>query len=528
MKKIILFSYFFSLVVTQSALAQTMNQNTFVSTVDQSLTIKTILALPTTDNIDGIYAKPIDQELNQLINSDLQWSLTKFENNQKVKNATLDENPKSIMELQKNTGADAVLAVHLTKGARGINATMTLFTGRDGLALIQETLLDYKGFDVVDVRNEIRKMFQNLKSKLPYKAMVLSRKGQQVTINIGSQYGLKPNMNVTVIQIIKINRHPKLNFMISTEKEVLGRIQLTKVESNLSFGSIVFERDPGVVTVGGKIQPEDFIKYNSPIVTPDGKILPDLSERKDAELAFGQSPKEWNPEKNPQYGKIGILAGFSAYEQNSSIIGSDSITGKNGLAPNVAVNGEMWLSAEWYVGIGLRQSVFPISNSLANSSPSRLNMSMSQYSINAGYNFLLSNDFFGPKLQINGGFCSTKFSVDSSSPIAFTTMDYGGMLLGFSGQFPISEEIPLDLGMRYDMWLTPSLSESSSSGSSSNTVNTFGFFSNYHLRQNMQIRAELNFEYFKSDFSGTATRANPASGTSHKLSTLLVGVEYLF
>lgn len=511
-----------------NAYAQTNSQNSFVSAIDQDLNLKKVILLPVADNVSGIYAKPVEEELQNQINADLQWSLVKAPT-ANIDIFQLEDSPQQVAQLLKSAGAEGLLLARMTKGPNGINGALTLFVGRDGLPLVQENLVNYKGFDIADVRTEFRRMYTQIKTRLPYKGVILSRRGQQVTLSLGSSYGLRPNMNVTVLQIVKLNRHPKLKFMVSNEKEVLGRVQLSKVEEHLSFGNIVFEREPGVVAVGAKILPEEFVKYSSPVTTPDGKILQSISERQDKEVAFGSSPQEWVPESPPQYGKIAVLAGLSNYDQNTTYQAGGSISGTNGLAPNIMVRGELWVNPNWFVGFGLRQSVFSVSNDLATSTPSKLNMSLGQYQVNAGYNFLMSNDFFGPKLQVSGGFNNTNFRIDDSTPQAFSSMNYSGFVLGLAGQFPLSEEVPVDLGANFNYWMSAGLNENNSSGSSSNTVNSFGFFLDYRMRTKFKLRGELDFEYYNSNFSGgTPSRLNPASGTSHKITTLLLGVEYLF
>ncbi len=514
-------------VLAQNA-GQTNSQNTFVSAVDQDLNIKSVVLVPTTDNVGGIYSRAVDEHLTELINRDQQWSLTKFPANVSVKSELLDETPADVKKLLSTSNAEALLSTKIIKGPKGMSITMTLFVGREGLPLLQETLKDYQGFDIADVRSEVQRLFESVKNRMPFRGTVLSRRGQQVTINLGSAYGLKPGMNVSVVQIIKVNRHPKLKIMVGTEKEVLGRIQLFKVENSLSFGSVVMEKDPGVVTVGAKIFPEEYVKYAAPVITPGGKLLQDLSTRPDKEVAFGESPQEWRPEPPPQFGKIELLAGISSFSQNTTLTGAGSFDGSSSFVPNVAVRGEMWLNSSWYVGFGLRQAVFSIDNGLAGSTPSKLNGSLSQYGVNAGYNILLTNDFFGPKLQLNAGYLSSTFSIDDSTPIAVTRAQYGGLVVGFAGQFPISEMVPIDLGAKFDFYLNPSLSENKSSGSSSNRINSFGFFMDYKLREKFKIRGELLFDYFSSDFSGTGSRPDPATSSSYKMTTLMGGVQWLF
>ncbi|HWU43040.1 MAG TPA: hypothetical protein VN132_06360, partial [Bdellovibrio sp.] len=366
--------------------SQTNNQptNTYVSAVDQDLAIKSIALVPTTDNVGGIYAKPIEEELRHLLNADKQWSLAEFPKDLKIKSELLDEHPEDVKKILQAGKSEAALSSKIIKGPRGISVTLTLFVGREGLPLLQESLSDYKGFEIADIKTQTDKLFENLKSRMPFRGVILSRRAQQVTLNIGSSYGLKPDSRVSVVQIIKINRHPKLKFMISTEKEVLGRVKLFKVEPYLSFGYVELEKEPGVIAVGAKVMPDEFVKYSTPVVTSSGKVLEDITQRPDKDVAFGEEPKEWVPESNPQYGKVELLAGFSSYTQNAKLNAEGSISGSNNFAPNILVRGELWLNPQWFVGLNLRQSVFSIDNGLSGSSPGKLNMSMSQYGVSGG------------------------------------------------------------------------------------------------------------------------------------------------
>lgn len=505
-------------------------QNVFVSDTDQDLTIKSVVIVPTVDNVSGIYLKPVEDELKQLLNDDKQWSLANFPPElSTIKSTTLDERPEDIKTILRIAKGDAVLSSKIIKGPRGLSITLTLFVGREGLPLLQENLSDFKGFDTAQVRSEVRKLFENIKYRMPFRATILSRRGQQVTINLGSNYGLKPESRVSVVQIIKINRHPKLNFMVSTEREVLGRVKLFKVEPHLSFGYIEMEKDPGVIAVGSKILPDEFVKYSVPVTTPSGKVMQDLSTRPDKDVAFGDNPQEWLPERPAQFGRVDLMAGFSSYTQNATLQSAGSISGSQNFAPNILVRGEMWINPQWYVGALLRQAVFQVDNGLQGSSPSSLNMALSQYSVNTGYNFLLTNDFFGPKIQLGAGYINTDFTIDDSTPTAFTKMKYGGLVLTLAGQFPLSDELPIDLGAKFDFYVNESLSENIRSGdSSSSTINSFSFFVDYRLRSRFKIRGEILLEQYSTDFDGAGDRTDPANSASHKLTTVMGGIQYLF
>lgn len=520
---------FTTILVFNSALAQTNAQNSYVSAIDQDLAIKSIVLVPTTDNVGAIYSKPVDEELRNVLNEDKQWSLAPYPPNLNIKPEFLDERPQDVKSILQNAQSEAALSTKILRGPRGISITMTLFVGRDGWPLLQESVTDLKSFETAQVRAEARQLFANIKSRMPFRGVILSRRGQQVTLNLGSNYGLKNESSVSVVQIIKVNRHPKLHFMVSTEKEVLGRVRLFKVEPYLSFGHIEMEKEPGVISVGAKVMPDEFVKYAVPVITPSGKVLQDVNTRPDKDVAFGDEPKEWLPTMPPQYGKVELLAGLTQYTQNATLNTSGSISGSDNMAPNIIARGEFWLNPQWYVGAQLRQAVISIENTLAGSSPSKLNVGLGQYGVSLGYNFLLTDDFFGPKLHVAGGYINTNFTVDDSTPTAYTTMKYSGMALSLGGQFPLSEEIPFELGAKLDFYLSTSLSENKTSGSSSSSkINSFSFFGDYKMKTRFKIRGEIMLENYSSDFNGTGSRSESASTVSHKMTTFLGGIQYLF
>lgn len=521
--------FFFLLAPPANSQSQTNAQNTYVSAVDQDLTIKSIILAPTIDNVGGIYARPLEEELRRLLNDDKQWSLSKYPSNLNFKPESFEDNPKDVAALLRESKSEAVLTTRIIKGPRGISIFLTLFVGREGLPLLQESITEYQGFETEELRNELRRLFDSLKYRLPFRSSILSRRGQQVTLNLGSQYGLKTDSSVSIVQIIKVNRHPKLNFMVSTEKEVLGRVKLFKVEPHLSFGHIEMEKEPGVITVGSKVMPDEFVKYSLPVLTPSGRVLQDISTRPDSEVAFGDAPEEWAPTMPPQFGKVELLAGLSSYTQNAKLNTAGPISGNSSLAPNIMVRGELWLNPEWHISVQLRQSVFSIDNSLPNSTPTSLNMAMSQYGVNIGYNFLLTNDFFGPKLLVGAGYLDTNFNIDDSSPTAFTAMKYGGLMIRLAGQFPLGDGLPIELGGKLDFFATAHLSENKTSGASANNqINNFSFFADYRLKTRFKIRGELIFENHSTSFSGVGQREDSASSVSHKMTTLMGGVQYLF
>lgn len=508
---------------------QTKIQNTFVSDVDRALTVRNVLVAPVEDNVGGIYSRPIEEHLKDLLVQDEQWTPSDFNDLKKFNLQTLYTTPNEVMRLSQSAQADAILKVRISKGTAGLKARMTLFSGADGLPIVEQNLQASDKFEINAVKSEFTTMLSQLRRRLPYRAEVLSRRGQEITFNAGKRAGITMGSEVSMVQILKLHRHPKLNFIVSTEKEILGKARVFKVDDTLSFAHLLMEREIGVVQPGTKILPDEYVRYAEPYITEDGQVLEDLAERKDKDLAYGEKPDEWLPEKSPQFGKVQTLGGITQYTQSSSFLRNGNIDGTNNLAPTLGVNGEFWINQAWFLGLDLRSSAFTVTNNLPASRPEKINMTLNSYYVHGGYNFLLSPDFFGPKLQLTAGLAKFSSHAEESSPITFTNMDFGGIALGFAGQFPVGEDNKTDLGAKFKYYWRPNLSETKSSGSSGDIrINDFGFFFNHHMKPKFSYIGELKFEYYSAGFSGPGARPEEVTSISHKVTTLLFGVEFLF
>ncbi len=106
--------------------------------------------------------------MRQLLNDDKQWSLANYPNDLKIKIETLDDNPQNVQKkkILQAGKSEAALTSRVVRGSRGLSIVLTLYVGREGLPLLQETLTDYKGFDVAEVKAEVRKLFR--KYKIPH------------------------------------------------------------------------------------------------------------------------------------------------------------------------------------------------------------------------------------------------------------------------------------------------------------------------------------------------------------------------
>jgi len=531
----LLFGLCFALFLsTANAQVATSPQNdkrtSYISEIDQELTLRKILILPTLDNVDGIYARPFENALHDIVGNDHQLDLVDSKTvGPALSPYDLEDDPARVQTLTKSSNADALIASKITKGPEGLSIQMSLFAGFDGLLLATETKEKIKSFDLKTLSTNAEEVIKTLKSKIPYRGLVLSRNGQRVTLNLGKKDGIDTNQVLTAVQIIKLTRHPKFHFIVSSDKEILGKIKLKKVDETLSFGEIISEKERGVIEKYSKIAGVDFVNYE------DTSLPTSTTNNVDNKKNFfGDNPKEWTPVPTAQFGLVNFSLGMGSFTMNSNLTGGTSevsMSANKSLYLGLILHGELWVNANWSVESDIRQGILTANNPRTSSSPSELNYMTSYYVVNGAYSFLIKDYFWGPKIQVLFGFRQTSLTADYSSPVAFTSMTYRGLDLGLRGVFPLDPEEKWRLGAQFNIVPMPSLSETplSSGASSSNTVNVYSAFANRRIGQRMMATAKLEFEYYQSTFSGLGGRApERATTTSQRITTLYGGLSWMF
>lgn len=506
----------------------------YLSQADKDLTIRRIAILPVVDNVGGIYARPIETQLVQLLKSSHRWDYV--ESNIVGAMPTvieLEENSAEVQRVTQSIDADAFIAAVASRGPKGLSIRLDLFLKKDGKILSQEILKDHARYELPEVRERVNELYKKMSSRIPYNGILLSREGNRVTINLGKSDGLTKDQVVTVVQIISLNRHPKFHFLISSEKEILGRVKILKVDETLSFGAIIAEKERGAIRKFAKIAGLEQVTYPEPSHLGEGAAAGDVSDRPDAAVTFGKDPKEWLPVRPPSFGQVGAKIGIGNY--NSSVNVANSGDAKSPFYPSIGINGEIWLTPQWIVRAELGQGVLSTDNPRPGSAPGSLSHSMSKYSLEGGYNFLLRDDFFGPKMYLSAGFASYRMYVDSSSPTSLTTVNYSGLMIGFGGSFPVTENKVWYLGGRFNLYMFVALSESpvSSGGEAKNSINDFSLFLEKRIAENLRATASVDFSLYSTSFTGAGTRTGPsgsesATSLSQRHTNITGGISYMF
>lgn len=514
---------FFSLSVASAQTTDLKSKSPFPtkysSAVDQALVIKSIAVAPVFDNASNIYKKAVEEHLKHLIKEDYYWALTDFTSPKKdLRIDEFDEDPKLTTQALEKSQADALMTCFVIKGPQGLSVQLNLYTRDQGKLLLREEFMDPLLFEIARVNDVVTRLYATLKTKLPYSGYITSRNGNSVTVNIGSKSGLKEGDVITLAQVLKINRHPKLQFMTSVEKEILGRVSLTKVESDSSFGEITFEKENGVIERGSKVLPLEGVRYPINNRNSLAGVLPD---EKNAE--------EWVPAPTPQFGRISIMGGLTDFSDNAVLVDETSFEASNTTALTFDLTTELWITPDYFAELQLQQSSFKADNDLAGSSPSSLNFNLNILDLSFGYKYLIDGNFWGPQIFGSIGQYTHKVRVSDSTPTAFTSYEVKGFDLTVGGMFPVTLKNDVAIGAKAKFLFFEKFSESPvSSGGGKPSFNQFEILGSYQYSTNINFKGTVTFTNMQMTFAGDGDKVPPSRSLDEKLSTYLFGIEYLF
>jgi hypothetical protein len=498
-----------------------------VNQVDSAMTIHRVSALPSLDNVDGIFARPIDAKLSELLLADHQWQSTPSQfSGGLVSPAELIKSPSRVIKIAQPLKVDALLVTEVRKNPKDFVLALYLFSALDGKLISHVSATDLAQDSTEKALQQLSLLYQQMKFRIPYDGLVLSRTKNRVTVNLGAIDGLSPGQELACSKIIQVQRHPKLGHIIQHEKVLIGKIRLIKVDPKLSFGDVVAETEAGLIQKDAKITGARPVQHLAEKWIKNDYVPAELLLSEDNKV--NGKIQEWAPEEPPTFGLVGASFALSNYQQVLTLA-NETLTSKNRIYPTISLFGEMWINPEWYVSANVTQGTGTLDNPVVGGNPADLSASLGVYSLDVGYNLLLRDDFFDAKVFAALGFMSYEMSVDVSTPAGFNTTEYSGLRLIVGGRTPLDIAKRWYLGGTLYWYLNPSFKEKPlSSGSDDTSIYHFRFLLDYRWSERLLVNSSLEFLTLESDFSGTGSRPIPALKTSQRFQTLNFGVSYMF
>ncbi len=499
----------------------------YLSTYDDSITLKKVTYVPSIDNVNGVYSKSINEKLEQLISKNHKWNFVKpISQSSQVNPEDLVGSPEKVKSFSKSLETDGFFIAELRKDPKQIRIHLYLFSCRSGSLITEEELVrPDDNTEIVQVA--VQSLFNRILEKIPYDALIVSRTDNRVTVNAGKADGVMVGQTLTAVKVIGAKTHPKRKFIIKSHKAILGQIRVVKVDPFISFADIVSETEPGVLDANTKVTGISRVQYESTPwtkqYTPPEQLLSENNKS-----VFGKQAREWIAKDPPTFGRIGADFAIGSFNNSLALSDGTNINSRVPVYPRINLSGEVWITPKVYADAAFAQGIGQSQNPTGN--PSEVSNSLTQYRLSFGYNFILRNEFFGPKLSFDVGFNSYRMFIDSSGTQGFTTLQYRSIPVGIGGYVPINQSRTWAIGGKAYFHLFPRLNETpfASGGDPDSNINHFLFYAENKISQRLRLKLGLEFLLLSTSFSAGGSRPTPANNLSHRFTMLTTGIDYLF
>ncbi|MGE3608832.1 MAG: hypothetical protein AB7I27_04520 [Bacteriovoracaceae bacterium] len=309
----------------------------------------------------------------------------------------------------------SLIRVDLVNEVDGIEVQMDV-VGENGedLYFSEKSLLNK---DDIDLIGQTVKNWLDMYSKMiPYDAKINGILGEQITLDVGKGFPIHVGQNFVVKRLIAKKKHPLLKKIVDWDVLVLAEGKVFNISDNQALGMVkVYKTDK-------KLMPGDWVRLEpfQETVLRD----PTLEEKNDE-----------------QPGTLGILS--VALFGSSSSVDTNPSSGPIRMSGNLLgldLRGEGWITRNYFGALEIIRSMGSMSKTSGNPQLSKVNVTQSTYKLTGGYKYLPIGFFYGPQIDLFGGYGVHNFDLNNSSQDGFGQNSISGLILGTRVNIPMNRE----------------------------------------------------------------------------------------
>lgn len=309
----------------------------------------------------------------------------------------------------------SIIRVALVNEIKGVEIQLEVH-GEDGedLYFSEKTLVDTDDIDTI--AQNISNWLDTYSKTIPYDAKINGILGDQITLDVGKGYPIQIGQSFIVKRPVNKRKHPLLKKIVDWETEVLAEGKVFSISDNQALGMVkVYKTDK-------KLMAGDWVRLET--LKSDTFTDKEIEDKKDEEP-----------------GTLGIIS-VALYGSSSSV---DTVTptGSKRMSGNLFgfnFRGEGWITRQYFAALEIARSVGKLSDVSGNPEKSSLNAQFSVFKFTGGYKYLPIGFFYGPQIDIYGGYASYGFDLDYSAADGFGKGTISGILLGVAANIPINRE----------------------------------------------------------------------------------------
>lgn len=309
----------------------------------------------------------------------------------------------------------SLIRVGLVNEVKGVEIQMEVY-GENGedIYFSEKSLLQSDDIEVI--ASTVKNWLDTYSKMIPYDATVTGILGDQITLDVGKGYPIQIGQKFIVKRLTMKKKHPLLKKVVDWETNLLAEGSVFNISDNQALGMIKVYKDDQ------KLAPGDWVR---------------LEEFRSDEIKESDIKKD----EEEKLGTLGLLSvslfGSSSSVDTNTPFGSNRWSGK---LFGIDLRGEGWITRQYFAAVEIMRSLGSVSKSSGAPFKTKANVNNGAFKLTGGYKYLPIGFFYGPQIDLYGGYANKTFDVDFSENDGLGQNSFSGLIFGVGANIPINRE----------------------------------------------------------------------------------------
>ncbi len=440
--------------------------------------------LPVTDSVGGAIGFKVFEELESglrqstwctyISNSSMMGVFTRYKDNL----AKHLKEPEVVKTVSDKLKVGSLLRVNIVSELKGIELQLEV-VGENGVDLYFSEKMQLDSDETEQISQAVKNWLDVYSKQIPYDGKVTGILGEQITFDVGKGYPIKVGQEFTLKRLVGTRKHPLLKKIVDFESEALAQGEIFSISDNQALGVIkVYKQDR-------KIQVGDWLKLEA--MKSDSLDVRDALDK---------------PE-NPKPGTLGLLSLYLFGSQSST--STSTTTDSQRMSGNMFgfdARGELWITRNYFAALEVMSAIGSQKKKSGTPDKSSVNVNNNTFKLTGGYKYLPIGFFYGPQIDIYGGYANHTFDVDYSAADGFGKSQISGIVLGSNVNIPVSRDYRFFANVEVIPFPTFKDSDDIYGSAKSTSAMEFEIGGKYQYMTNITFDASIEVQSHKAKFNG--------------------------
>lgn len=403
-------------------------------------------------------------------------------------------------KLSKELGVDGLIVGWITRSNQVVTVSLEIID-KKGEVFALELLPMKEPVSEEDSEKSIQELVVKLIHRIPYKAIITQVNNGSVTFDAGRIHGVESGSKASLFEIVGVKRNPFTNEVVSFDREDLGEILVTQVETLSATGKIISLKKGVKIHVNQKV---DFIPSEKVILERLGEKK-ELLVKRELELESRKAEGHQLTEETQKRSRGSLVIG-SGFALNDFRFSSDqlSFTRRMSPVPIVTAIGDYWFLTP--LGVDVSYATSWLRFDQINGTPIDNGASPYWISAHLKYRYFFSSGLLSPEIVGSVGYRIYDFPVDQSDLIYFNNIRYRGVDIALAASYPITSRIKGALNVGYQPSLTVRENPVTSGTNPNAYAYSIGLTGYFKITDGAMLAMGYYYQVYQANFSGTGTR----------------------